>query len=133
MYHTGGFDMKQKDFSYYVMRYLKHYLPHEKGLSKNTIESYRSCFVLLLMFCTNCKGISIETLCLEDLSIETTIDFLHWLEITRKCSTSTRKQRHAAICSFFKYVSTQKPSYFFNASRFYRFRSKKVQSHAFKS
>ena len=42
--------MKNDDFSYYLTSFLKKYLPGEKGVSENTILSYRDTFILFLNF-----------------------------------------------------------------------------------
>jgi site-specific recombinase XerD len=80
------------------------YLPETKGLSRNTVKSYQYAFQLLYEFLFDVKGIPPEKAAFEDLSEDTVIEFLSWLETSRGCSVSTRNQRLAAICSFAKFA-----------------------------
>ena len=42
--------MKHNDFSFYIRKYLTHYLPIEKNYNSNTIDTYRTAFILLLEY-----------------------------------------------------------------------------------
>ncbi|WP_316928640.1 site-specific integrase [Gillisia sp. JM1] len=50
MYSLNIEIMKPTDFSKYISDFISRYLPHEKGLSNNTIIAYRDTFVLLLEY-----------------------------------------------------------------------------------
>lgn len=101
--------MKPTDFSKYLTDFLSIYLPGERGFSTNTIRSYKDTFVLLLRFMHENKGININTLKLSHMNQEIILEFLNWLEVTRKCSITTRNARLAAIHSFFHYVQYSNP------------------------
>jgi len=101
--------MRPTDFSKSLTDFLIRYLPGEKGASKNTIASYKDTFVLFLTFLKDRKGISVDRLYLKQISKETVIDFLDWIEAERNCCTATRNVRLAALHSFFQYLQYQNP------------------------
>ncbi|KXS47917.1 MAG: site-specific recombinase XerD [Halanaerobium sp. T82-1] len=101
--------MKNTDFSYYLTTFLKNYLPGEKGVSENTILSYRDTFILLLKFFKDRKNISAENITLEIITKDIIVDFLGWIEVQRHCSITTRNIRLAAMHSFFRYLQYQSP------------------------
>jgi site-specific recombinase XerD len=101
--------MKTTDFAKYLTGYLSIYLPGQRNLSSNTIASYRDAFKLLLLFCQEEKGISVEGITLSDIDDNLVLEFMSWIETKRKCSIATRNQRLAAIHAFFRYVQAQTP------------------------
>lgn len=96
--------MKTVDFSKSLADFLTKYLPAERGMSHNTIASYRVTFILLISFMENEKKIRPQKLMFSDLTKNCVVDFLNHLETVRKCSTTTRNVRLAALHSFFKFV-----------------------------
>ena len=103
----------QADFAYAVTTYLSVYLPGTKGVSKNTVLSYRDTFSLLLTFCREKRGIAPERLSFDHLDRASIEDFLCWLETERHSSVSTRNQRLAAIRAFFRYIQVYYPEQMF--------------------
>lgn len=101
--------MKPTDFAKCVSEYFSVYLPGQRGLSANTIRSYRDTFCLLLEFCRTEKNIKIEKLSLAQLNKELIEDYLSWLEKIRECSASTRNQRLSAIHAFCRYLMSESP------------------------
>lgn len=101
--------MKTVDFSKSLADFLTKYLPAERGMSYNTIASYRATFILLISFMENEKKIRPEKLMFSDLTKKCVDDFLNYLETVRKCSISTRNVRLAALHSFFKFVQYEWP------------------------
>ena len=106
--------MAPTNFAKHLTEFLSVYLVSQKNVSKNTIHSYRDSFKLLINFCQERKNISAERITLNTLSRELITDFLEWIEVSRKCSISTRNQRLAAIHSFFRYVQAEEPSGIFS-------------------
>ncbi len=100
-----------KDFSYALSSYLSVYLPGTKGVSKNTVLSYRDTFSLLLIYYRDCLGIAPEKLSFQQIDRALIEGFLTWLESSRKCSVSTRNQRLAAIRAFFRYLQVYHPEH----------------------
>jgi integrase/recombinase XerD len=96
--------MKPTDFSKYLTDFFTKYLTHERGLSSNTVVSYRDTFVLLITFMERKKGIKPEKLELISITKTLIVEFLDWLELERRSGAATRNQRLAAIHSFFRYV-----------------------------
>ena len=49
-----------KDFSYYLSKFLKEYLVVERNVSKETIRSYRKTFQMLIDYLVNNKNIKLK-------------------------------------------------------------------------
>lgn len=101
--------MRPTDFSKRLTDFLTCYLPGEKGVSKNTIASYKDTFILFLTFMKDEKGIPADKLMLKQVNKETVMDFLDWIEEKRLCCAATRNVRLAALHSFFQYLQYQSP------------------------
>jgi integrase/recombinase XerD len=100
--------MKPTDFSKQLSGFLKGYLPHERGASRNTIIAYRDSFVLFITYMEG-KGVPVSRLTLEDITQKTVLGFLDWLQTERNNGNATRNARLAAIHAFFSYVQYQHP------------------------
>lgn len=103
--------IKPTNFALALSDYLFQYLPNQKGLSENTIQSYSDALSIFLTFCETELHIKRERLEIKDLNREIIENFLDWLERERQCSISTRNQRYAALNSFFKYLQYKNPGY----------------------
>lgn len=101
--------MRPTDFSKSLTDFLTCYLPGERGASKNTIASYKDTFILFLTFLKERKGIPAERLTLSQITKETIVEFLDWIEEERHCCAATRNVRLAALHSFFQYLQYQNP------------------------
>lgn len=117
--------MKKADFPYYLTSFLGKYLPGQKNVSPNTIESYATTFKLFLVFCENEKKIKAERLKLNLIIHELVIEFLDWIEKSRHCSISTRNQRLVALHSFFRYVQKESPENLYEIQKILRIPNKK--------
>lgn len=96
-------------FAKALSRYFFEYLPTERGLSEETIQSYRDAMSLLLDFCENKRQIPRERLEVSDFNRELIEAFLRWLEQEKGNSIPTRNQRRAAINAFFKFLQYEDP------------------------
>jgi site-specific recombinase XerD len=101
--------MKPTDFSKSITDFLSKYLPGERGLSANTIESYKTTFILFITFMEEHKNIQINRLAIKDITKESIIAFLKWLQSERHCGATTRNVRLAALHSFFRYLQYEMP------------------------
>lgn len=101
--------VKPTDFSYHLTRYLGQYLPARRGMSPNTVQSYRDTFTLFLRFSDQAHHITPERLTLDTITVTYIEEFLAWLEAKRGCSISTCNQRLAALHAFFRYLQTVAP------------------------
>lgn len=124
--------MKTTDFSEYISEYLKDFLLNEKGLSENTIRSYRDSFFLLLTFLEEKKKHSIHRLYVKDITKKKVIEFLDWLQFERKCSVTTRNLRLSAIQSFFKFLSLKELSHLKEIQKIISIKKKKSNQPSFK-
>jgi len=116
--------MKTTDFAGYLSTFLTMYLPGQRGLSTNTIFSYRDTFKQVLQYAETC-GIRPEKLTLAQFNAIFIESFLGWLEKDRGCSRGTRNQRLAAIHAFVRYVHSKCPEYLFESQKIMGIRSKK--------
>lgn len=119
--------MKTTDFAKYMTEYLTYYLLDEKGVSKNTVKGYRDTFVQFIDFMSTVKNVRLEKLTFSVLTKEVVVEFLEWIEKTRKCSVSTRNTRLAAIHSFIKYVQYHHPDNLYEFQRIMAIKSKKQE------
>ena len=83
--------MKPTDFAWLLTRYLGQYLPGQRNLSRETIQSYRDAFKLLLRFCQTERGWPAETVTMARLTPTCLEEFLDWLETARQCIYSAKK------------------------------------------
>lgn len=118
--------MKPTDFSKYISAFISQHLPNEKGASRNTIAAYRDTFILLIDFIKQHKKIRVERLTLDKITKEIVIAFLDHLQKARKCSSSTRNARLAAIHSFYRYLQGEAPEYLNEIQKILSIRFKKA-------
>lgn len=119
--------MKPTDFAYHLTNYLGTYLPGQQGVSSNTIKSYRDTFSLLLKYCKEEKGIPPEKLSLKHLDGKIIEGFMQWIEVSRRCSISTRNQRLAVVHAFFRYLQIEAPDNLLAYQRILAIKSKRSQ------
>ena len=87
--------------------YFETYLPYSRGLSPNTINSYKHSFLLLMRFMLEIKGIVANNIKFSDLTYETLLEFFNWLETDRLCKPATRNQRLSALSAFSEYAQNR--------------------------
>ena len=87
-----------------IHQFFDHYLPHIKGVSYQTIQSYRDTFRLFLPFAAQYYAVKVKSLRVEHLTWELIIAFLDELQEQRKNISKTRNQRLAAIKSLAKMI-----------------------------
>lgn len=98
---------KKNDFLTILNDYFSVYLSISKGLSENTIKSYKDTFRLLMIFFKEEKNLSCDKISFSSLEEGTVSQFLFWLEEKRGCSVSSRNQRLAALSSFSLYAQNR--------------------------
>jgi len=92
-----------------VHQFFDQYLPHTKGVSYHTVQTYRDAFRLFLPFAASFYTIKVKSLRVEHISTEVIIAFLEGLENERKNLVNTRNQRLAALKSFAKMIRFMHP------------------------
>lgn len=103
--------IKPTDFARALSGYFFEYLPVQKGLSENTIHSYRDSMSVFLSYCESQHHLKREKMEIKDLNRKLVEDFLTWLEQEKGNSTATRNQRRIALNTFFKYLQYENPEY----------------------
>jgi site-specific recombinase XerD len=94
-----------------IHQFFDQYLLHIRGMSHNTIQSYRDTFKLFLPFAAKHYGIKITSLRVEHISSTLIIAFLNGLQKQRKNLPKTRNSRLAAIKSFAKMIRLMYPQH----------------------
>lgn len=90
-------------------QFFAQYLPRIKGVSENTVKSYRDTLTLFLPFAAQYFSIKIQSLRIEHLSPKLILDFLDYLERQRKNIARTRNHRLAAIKSLARMIRLMYP------------------------
>ena len=94
-----------KNFSYYLSKFLKDYLVIERNMSDHTIRSYKKTFQILIDYLVNIKGFKLKNITFENITREIILEFLDYLENEKKNSIRTRNQRLASLKSFYQYCA----------------------------
>jgi site-specific recombinase XerD len=76
------------------------------------------------------KRLNVSKIELKDITKESVIGFLDWLQSNRKCSNATRNVRLAGIHSFFRFLQYQHPENLSEWQRILSIRVKKVKTEA---
>jgi len=92
-----------------IHQFFDTFLPNIKGVSPNTIMSYRDIFKQFLPFASNWHGIKIKSLTIDELSLEVVLAFLDYLEKERNNCAKTRNHRLAALKSLAKMIRFMHP------------------------
>lgn len=82
-----------------------------RGLSPNTLQSYRDAMKLLLAFLAGHHGCHVVDLNFVHLTPQAVLAFLNHLELQRGNSAATRNMRLAAIHSFARFVASGHPEH----------------------
>jgi integrase/recombinase XerD len=96
---------------HWIRRFLSEYLVHERGVSRNTQQSYRDTFCLFLPFVAAHHKTTVDNLVIHDFSPKVVSDFLAHLEQTRSCSVATRNQRLATLHAFARFTGECSPEH----------------------
>ena len=94
-----------------LVRFFEEFLPAQRGLSPNTVRSYRDALLLLLQFASADATRPIERLEVSDLTAERVVRFLDFLETDRGNGIATRNARLGAIHVLARFLATRRPEY----------------------
>ena len=92
-----------------VHQFFDHYLTNIKGMTQNTIKSYRDTFKLFLPFAARYYDIKIRSLTVEHITVPLIIAFLEQLQHERHNLPRTRNLRLATLKSFAKMIRLMYP------------------------
>ena len=68
--------MKKPDFPYYLTSFLGKYLPGQKNVSRNTIESYAVTFKPFFFFCESEKNLKTEKITIHTITCQLILEYL---------------------------------------------------------
>ncbi|MEQ8156862.1 MAG: tyrosine-type recombinase/integrase [Clostridiaceae bacterium] len=91
----------------HIEYFINTYLTETKGLSPNTVLSYKTTFKLLITFMYSVKRVDADQITFQNLTVDIITDFLNWMENERNCSASTKNQRLSALYSFSEYAQNR--------------------------
>lgn len=94
-----------------LLQYFEEYLPHIKGASPETVNTYRNAFSLFLSFAAKHNNVAIKALEIEHLTFELLFAFLNHLEKDRNNQARTRNNRLAALKSLAKMIRMLYPKH----------------------
>ncbi|MGA1825300.1 MAG: tyrosine-type recombinase/integrase [bacterium] len=87
-----------------IHKFFDWYLPRIKGVSENTIKSYRDTFKLFLPFAAKFFSLNYHCIMIDQLTIDLIISFLEYLERERNNIPQTRNSRLATFKSFARMI-----------------------------
>lgn len=93
-----------------ITRFLREYMPDQRGYSPETCDTYAISFKLLLEYAATTHGTRPSRLSIEQLDAPLIVDFLAHIERERGNRPATRNLRLAAIRAFMHYVEHHVPS-----------------------
>lgn len=111
----------------FLKRFLTHYMPVQKGHSRNTVATYRDGIKLLLCYVADAIQKSVDSLTVEDITEKAVVGFLDYLEQERGCGASTRNARLSAIRSLFAFIAREDPELVLQAQQIRTIASKRTK------
>lgn len=93
----------------YLQNFFAIRLKKERGVSENTLDSYKRCFTLIFDYAEKTLNLTPDNLLIEHLDAAFIGSFLSHLETDRDNTVNTRNARLSAIRSFFRYVAVREP------------------------
>ncbi len=92
-----------------VRDFLLVYMPKQRGMSDNTVMSYKQSINQFLTFVSEQKKTRYEDISFQDWSADMITKYLVYLEQNRRVAASTRNQRLFALRAFLKYARILNP------------------------
>lgn len=92
-----------------LVRFFEDFLPGQRGLSPNTVRSYRDAMLLLLQFTATDAKRPVDRLQVSDLTAERVAAFLNHLQSERSNGIATRNARLGAIHVFARFLAARMP------------------------
>lgn len=120
-------DLRYSRLNTYLRSFFTDYLGIQRGLSMNTLRSYRDTWRLLFNYgCTKRKMQKPEQWRIHQIDRALILDFLVYLEEERQVSATTRNCRLAALHAFFTYLANSEPDLELHCRRILTIPSKKT-------
>ena len=92
--------------------FFEEHLRARRNLSPHTVLAYRDAIKLFLNYAAQRHHVTVGTLGMTHLDVDTALSFLEHLEKERGVSIATRNHRLAALRSLFHYLAALDPEYF---------------------
>ncbi|RQW82187.1 MAG: hypothetical protein EHM79_18845, partial [Geobacter sp.] len=120
-------EVRYRRLNGYLRSFFKEYLQAQRGVSSNTIQSYRDTWCLLLRYGIEHKKMPrAEDWRIYQVDRQLILDFLTYIEEERRVCIRTRNLRLAAIHAFFHYLRICEPELDFHCLRILSIPSKKT-------
>ncbi len=92
-----------------VSLFLTRYLPDIRGLSPNTIQTYKNTFRIFIPYASRYLSKKVANIDVADITADLVIDFLDWVENVAGNKIVTRNNRLAAIRSMARMILLMVP------------------------
>ena len=99
-------DRAAERFFLLVRKYLEVHLPHRRGVSPQTVRSYRQALSQYVDYLIDDEGVPVGKVSFDAVTEDSICGFLDKLE-SRGCSVSTRNQRLAALRAFLAFAAQE--------------------------
>lgn len=120
--------MTNKNFQYYLSKFLTEEMPINRNNSSNTIASYATTFKLFLEYMHTVKHIKPNNVTLADITKDNVVGYLNWLEETCQVKVNSRNIRLAAIRSFVSYLQTEDVEHIYEYQKILSIKKKKCSN-----
>ena len=117
--------MMSKNFSYYLSKFLKDYLVLERNMSNNTIRSYKNTFSQFIEYLVDKENYKITDITFSNVTRESVLNYLNYIEEEKKNTIRTRNQRLACIKSFYQFCLVEDIENMENIQKVLTIKSKK--------
>lgn len=94
-----------------IQLFFTEHLANHKGVSPNTIKAYRDVIKLFISYVAGVSRKKIINITVDDLTVDTVLNFLKEIEIKRKNGPVTRNHRLAVLRTLFSFLATQDPQH----------------------
>ncbi len=98
-------------FNHMITTYFTCYLQNERGVSINTIKSYKDGIRMFVEYLCRVLKVNAERINARSITLDHVLSFLTFVEQERGNSPATRNQRLAGLKTFFKFIAAKDPEF----------------------
>lgn len=114
-------------FGKLLHKFMRSYLPDERGASPRTITTYRYAFIQFIDYMESMDDVSIDNISMDNFNEKNIRNFLRWLEDAKSLSIASTNQRLAALKSFASFAKYEYPEYMLECERIAKIKPKKKE------
>lgn len=114
-------------FGKLLHKFMRSYLPDDRGASPRTISTYRYAFIQFIDYMESVENIPMNKISMDHFNEKNIRKFLRWLEDARSLSVASSNQRLAALKSFSTFAKYEYPEYMLECERIIKIKPKKKE------